>query len=149
MINPLSGLVRLYPLGLESTDHPDLVIASPIFVTPEGFFRMNIPVERGMNANLLVGSPQTCINAAEEAAHKALSSLPLGKPVIALVFLDQAWQLLMEAHGHPELSAIQSILGENVPIAGCFSLGQITHQDPAHPPEVLNQSITIAVLGSR
>ena len=68
------------------------------------------------------------------------------KPVFALVLVDIAWQMLLKASPGAEISALQDILGTDVPLAGGYTLGQVVRQDNA-PPSFLNQHMLVALFG--
>lgn len=138
---PLSHLARLYPLGVEQGDQ--LVVRAPIRVEADGSFRMNAPVRDGADAYLLVGSRVSCENAAHEAAQQALQQLEGKKPAFALVLVDIAWEMLLKSHPGSEISAVKDILGEGVPIAGGYTLGQIVPGRGSKLPQLLNQHIVV------
>jgi hypothetical protein len=142
---PLSHLARLYPLGVEQGDQ--LVIRAPIRVEADGSFRMNAPVRDGVDAYLLVGSRASCENAAHEAAQQALQRLEGAKPVFAFVIVDVAWEMLLKAHPGTEIAAVKDIFGDNVPIAGGYSLGQIVPGKDSASPKLLNQHIVVVAFG--
>ncbi len=138
---PLSHLARLYPLGVEQGD--ELIVRAPIRVEADGSFRMNAPVRDGADAYLLVGSRVSCENAAHQAAQKALQQLEGRKPVFALVLVDIAWEMLLKSHPGSEISAVKDILGEGIPIAGGYTLGQIVPGKDPKLPQLLNQHIVV------
>ena len=143
---PLSHLARLYPLGVEQGDQ--LVIRAPIRVEADGSFRMNAPVRDGVDAYLLVGSRVSCENAAHEAAQQALQKLEGAKPVFAFVIVDVAWEMLLKSHPGTEIAAVKDIFGDNVPIAGGYSLGQIVPGKNSASPQLLNQHIVVVAFGA-
>ena len=138
---PLSHLARLYPLGVEQGDQ--LVIRAPIRVEADGSFRMNAPVRDGVDAYLLVGSRFSCENAAQQAAQQALQQLEGKKPIFALILVDIAWQMLLKSHPGAEITAVQEILGKDVPILGGYTLGQIVPGKDSASPQLLNQHIVV------
>ncbi len=138
---PLSHLARLYPLGVEQGDQ--LVVRAPIRVEADGSFRMNAPVRDGADAYLLVGSRVSCESAAQRAAQQALQQLEGRKPVFALILVDIAWEMLLKSHPGSEISAVQDILGEEVPIAGGYTLGQIVRANESKLSQLLNQHIVV------
>ena len=138
---PLSHLARLYPLGVEQGDQ--LVIRAPIRVEADGSFRMNAPVRDGVDAYLLVGSRFSCENAAQQAAQQALQQLDGKKPMFALILVDIAWQMLLKSHPGAEITAVQDILGKDVPILGGYTLGQIVPGKDSASPQLLNQHIVV------
>ena len=142
---PLNYLVRLYPLGIEVGQ--ELLVRSPLRVEADGSFRMNAPVRDGMDAYLLTGSPATCIEAAQRAAQKALYALGNAKPKLVIIMADIAWQMLLKAQSGAEVKAVQDILGDDVPIIGSYTLGQVTPGKDESPPDFLNQHITVIALG--
>ena len=142
---PLNHLARLYPLGFEQGDN-SLVVRAPIRVEADGSFRMNAAIRDGVDAYLLVGSRVACENAARNATRQALKKLGDAKPAFALVLVDVAWQMLLKANPGAEIAAVQEILGEDVPVAGGYTLGQITSKEES-APQFLNQHIVVIVFG--
>jgi hypothetical protein len=142
---PLSYLARLYPLGMEQSD--GVVVRAPIRVEADGSFRMNAVIRDGVDAFLLVGSRASCERAAKAAAQQALLKLGDAKPKLALVLVDVAWQMLLKAQPGAEIAAVQEILGDNVPIAGGYTLGQVVTPDEDTKPKFLNQHIIVIVFG--
>ena len=141
---PLNYLSRLYALGLEQGE--DLIVRSLIRVEADGSFRMNATIRDGIDAYLLVGSRIACERAARSAAQQALIQLGSAKPVFALVLVDIAWQLLLKAQDGVEVTAIQEILGTKIPIAGGYTLGQVTPAEH-ESPKFLNQYIVVIAFG--
>ena len=142
---PLSYLARLYPLGMDQGD--EMIVRAPIRVEADGSFRMNAVIRDGVDAFLLVGSRASCERAAKTAAQQALLKLGDAKPRLALVLVDVAWQMLLKAHPGAEIAAVQEILGESVPIAGGYTLGQVFTQNEDTKPKFLNQHIVVIVFG--
>ena len=142
---PLNHLVRLYPLGIERGD--ELIVRSPLRIEADGSFRMNATVRDGLDAYLLVGSRSTCQKAAQQAAQQALAGLGEARPAFVLVLADIAWQMLLKAQPGTEVAAVQEIFGDEVPIAGGYTLGQIISKDTAAPPQFLNQHILVVAFG--
>ncbi len=142
---PLTHLVRLYPLGIAQSD-TSLVVRSPLRVEADGSLRLNTTLRDGAEAYLLVGSLMACRQAARDAAQQALTALDGGKPALALILADIAWQMLFEADPGAEIAAIQQVLGANVPILGGYTLGQIVPQ-PESTPRFLNQHLLVILFG--
>ncbi|MCB0119444.1 MAG: FIST C-terminal domain-containing protein [Anaerolineales bacterium] len=142
---PLSYLARLYPLGMEQTE--GMIVRAPIRVEADGSFRMNAVIRDGVDAFLLVGSRASCERAAKTAAQQALLKLGGAKPKLALVLVDVAWQMLLKAQPGAEITAVQEILGDSIPIAGGYTLGQVVTADEESKPKFLNQHIIVIVFG--
>ena len=144
---PLSHIARLYPLGVEEGEN--LAVRSPIRVEADGSFRMNAPVRDGADAFVMVGSNRNCQQAAQEAAQQALRKLDGASPAFALVLVDIAWQMLLKANPGVEITAVQEIIGDKVPIAGGYTLGQVVPGGVSMPPEFLNQHIMVILFGQK
>ncbi len=142
---PLNHLARLYPLGLERMDK-DALLRAPLRVEADGSFRMNAAVSDGTDAHLLVGSLNACRTAAQQAVRDALAGLEGARPVLALVLVDIAWQMLHEAQPGADVAAVREALGVQIPIAGGYTLGQIVPVS-GEPPQFLNQHMVVVVFG--
>ncbi len=144
---PLSHMARLYPLGMEQGD--ELIIRSPIRVEADGSFRMNAPVRDGVDAFLMVGSRSACQKAAQTATQQALHGLEGAKPILAVVLVDLAWQMLLKATPGAEITAVQDILGGEIPVAGGYTLGQVVSERAGDTPRFLNQHLVVMIFGER
>jgi hypothetical protein len=67
------------------------------------------------------------------------------KPQLAIVLTDIAWQMLLKAQPGIEIAAVQEILGDDVPIAGGYTLGQVVSPGDAPKPKFLNQHMVVIV----
>jgi len=142
---PLTHLVRLYPLGIAQPDS-SLLVRSPLRVEADGSLRLNTALRDGAEAYLLVGSLMACREAARNAAQQALAALHGGRPALALVLADIAWQMLFEAEPGAEIAALQQVLGDEVPVIGGYTLGQIVPR-AEDTPLFLNQHLVVVVFG--
>lgn len=143
---PLNELVRLYPLGIEIEDEPELQVRSALQVEGDGSLRLNSPLPENALAHLLVGSPEACLEAARRAAHEALERLS-GTPRLALVLVDAAWQMLFTGQAGAELAAVREVLGADLPLVGGTTYGQFSKASAAGRAEFLNQHIVVLLLG--
>ena len=149
-IPPLNYMTRIYPLGFEQGTGADLLLRAPLRVEEDGSFRMNAALRDGSDAYLMIGSPSACLAAAREATRQALLALGSSKPAFALVLVDAAWQMLLQANPGSEIKAVMDVLGEDVPIAGGYTIGQIVPPvGPNEHPQFLNQHIVVVLFGEK
>ncbi len=147
---PLNYMTRIYPLGFEQQGTDRLLVRAPVRVEADGSFRMNAALRDGSDAYLLVGSPTDCDTAATEAAREAVRALGESRPVFMLVLVDAAWQILMQGRPGSEIKAIQEIIGDEVPIAGGYTLGQIVPAEGSEEhPKFLNEHIVVVAFGEK
>jgi hypothetical protein len=144
---PLNELVRLYPLGVEAALRGDeLMLRSPLRVEVDGSLRMSTPVTTGSVVHLMLGDPDSCLLAAKSAVQQALADLGTARPLIALAFIDIAWQYLFENRPNQVAQTLQEALG-GIPLVGAYTLGQITRSSANSTPSIYNQGITVQIIG--
>ncbi len=172
---PLNELARLYPLEVELPANAGGVkptrIHSPLRFESDGSLRLNSSMREKSTAHLLLGSPESCLKAAEDAARQALDALAhsnlahtelaqtalgkfglaqrhaQGKPALALLLVDTAWQMLMEACPGEEVKAVQNVLGKDIPLIGGYTYGQIAPPPCSNEANLLNQHLLLILFG--
>jgi hypothetical protein len=144
-VPPLDEFVRLYPLGIDTPDG-GLRVLSPLRVEATGALRMQTAPPQGAAVHVLAASAESCIAAAQSAASQALAALKSSSPpILALVLADAAWQLLLQARPEAEFQAVRAILGDEIPVVGGYTFGQIARPQPNAPAELLTQHILVAL----
>jgi hypothetical protein len=144
---PLTDLVRLYPFGVQASPGiPDLLLRSPLRVEVDGSLRMSAAVPEGSTVHLMLGDPEACLLAVDQAVSQALRGLDSARPLVALAFIDLAWLQLFGTHSHQVAEAIQEALG-SIPAIGAYTLGQVARPTYSMAPEIYNQSIQILIIG--
>lgn len=174
-LHPLNELVRLYPLELETPAKAGAEktsrIRSPLLTESDGSLRLNASIREKSTAHLLAGSIENCLKAAEDASRQALDALAhsnlahtdlaqtalgqyglaqrqaQGKPALALLLVDSAWQMLMEACPGEEVKAVQNVLGKDIPLIGGYTFGQIAPISSTGGVELLNQHLLLILFG--
>jgi len=146
---PLNSVPRLYPFGIDvGRGSEDLLLRSPLRVEADGSFRMNVQLREGSDAFILVGIPSACEEAARQAARQARLSLGRAKPVLALVLVDLAWQMLLQAQPGAEMAALRQELSPDLPVIGGYTLGQIVPPgEGAGGSRFLNQHMLVILFG--
>lgn len=144
---PLNTLVRLYPLGLDGDGNSGVEVISPMWVEPDGSFRMNASVKDGRVGHLMVGSREKCIDAARLATFEALTNFGSGKVALVLIFADVSWKMLMEGQPGSEVQAVREIIGSDTLIAGGYTFGQIVRHKENDEVDYLSQHIEVVVIG--
>jgi hypothetical protein len=151
---PLNEMVRQYPLGLPEAKSgragtAPLRVRSPLRMEADGSLRMNSGLPEGEMVELLIGSPEACRQAAQQAAAQARQALGHTAPRLALVLVDVAWQALFDLDQNVEVAALRQALGPDVPIAGGYTFGQIARLEAQGPAQFLNQHLLIILFGDK
>ncbi len=73
----------------------------------------------------------------ETLPQQAMNALKGAKPVLALIFADIAWKMQLQAQPGTEIGAIQEVIGDEIPIIGGYTFGQLvsTPDGDPRPPE--------------
>jgi len=122
---PLARMAITYPLGMSVEGNSELLIRDPITVDEKGAITCAAEIPMGSEIRLMIGSKEDAISAAKDAATQAKEQLK-GKEVKAAIIFDCiARKKLFGRDAFDEIKAIKSVLGENVPILGFYTYGEI------------------------
>jgi hypothetical protein len=144
---PLNELVRLYPLGIERDLSKNLELHAPLLFEPDGSLRIQSKVSAGSLAHLMLGSRAACLSAARQAAEQALVALQGSRPVFGLIFADLAWQQLFNGETGRVADIIRAILGEELPLLGSYTAGQLARSVPDTRIKPYFQHVMVVLLG--
>ena len=145
--SPLKELVRLYPLGVQpDLDEESLSIHTPLWVEVDGRLRVNLPMEKGKTAHLMIGDRKACQGAVEQAVQMAISQLGNVQPTAAMVWMDTSWQMLFEGQVNHLLSVVSERL-PNVPVLGAYTFGQLSRGNIKNEVKLYNQCLEIVLIG--
>jgi hypothetical protein len=95
----------------------------------------------------MAGSIESCTLAVQRAYEKAQQSLGKARPILALVFPDIAWQLMLESKPGAEAALIHKLLGEEVPVAGGYVLGHLAKQNET--VQFYNQQVQVILFAAK
>jgi len=108
---------------------------------------MNTAIPEGAIVHFMVGSVEGCLSAVKQAAQQALDNLRGARPVLAVIFADIAYKILLEALPGSEAHTLRAALGPDVPIIGGYTFGQLARPMPSGPAELLNQHVQVVLFG--
>lgn len=140
---PLKYLIRQYPLRLR--DEIGKPLRAPLWVARDGSLRMNAVMPEDQKVDILVGSPQTCLDAARDAGRAALDALK-SPPFLAVALVDIAWQTMFAAQPGEEFRMIRKALGD-VPLLGAYTLGQLARSSDTKQVKLLDQHVQVVLFG--
>lgn len=149
----LAKLAITYPLGLQVAGSDELLIRDPLMVDEKGSITCAADVPEGSEVRLMVGSTTDAIKAATEAAKMAMEQLEGTPPKAIIIFNCIARSRLFGERGGEEISAIQEVIGRDVPLIGFYTYGE---QAPINGevrdmarcnPAFHNETVVITVLG--
>jgi hypothetical protein len=122
---PLSIISLNYPLGFEVEGSEKFIIRTVVSANQKGTLTCAGPIIKNGKARLMLSEIDNGINAAKEITKEALEAMKGQNSKIALVFNCICRFRLFGPTKQKEISSIREIIGENVPLIGFYSYGEI------------------------
>jgi hypothetical protein len=148
---PIARMAYTYPLGMSVEGSPELLIRDVVIANEKGEITCAAEIPEGSEIRLMLGDPDKAIQAAKEAAENALSQLKKAKPKVIFVFDCMARNKLLGPRIGEEISAVQEVLGKNVPLIGFYTYGEQAPLGGILGPECFsvfhNETMALLVLG--
>ncbi|MDB5259428.1 MAG: hypothetical protein JWO73_636 [Candidatus Taylorbacteria bacterium] len=120
----LARLAITYPIGLKQEGSDELLIRDPISVDKNGSITCAAEIPQGSEIRLMIGSVEEAVKVARQAAQTAISQLDGATPQAIIIFNCIARNKLFGDRSGEEITAIQEILGRDVPLIGFYTYGE-------------------------
>lgn len=121
---PMPRVAISYPLGIRVPGEEECLVRNAVWVDARGGLLCGGEVPEGAELHLMLGSKESCLQAARQAAERALRLL-LGRRVRAALVLDSAARRhLLGRLADGEIRAVREVLGPEVVVAGCYTFGE-------------------------
>ncbi len=121
---PLAKLAITYPLGIPAPNKDGYLIRDPITVDDNGAITLAAEIPQGSEVHIMIGSREEAIDAAEDAARKALAQVE-GKTIRAVfLFNCIARKKLLMTKKQEEVERIKSVIGQQIPLIGFYTYGE-------------------------
>ena len=146
----LKRISIFYPIGIKLEEEKEFLLRNIHSLNQDNSitFQGNIP--ENSQIRLMIGTKETCLNAASEAAQEAKKGLRDHQCKFVLVFDSASRYILLGRHANKELEIIKDTFGQNTPIIGVYTYGE---QAPLRGISYLgksyfhNQTINILAVG--
>lgn len=149
----LAKLAITYPLGMRVEGSDEMLIRDPLTVNDKGSITCAAEMPMGSEIQLMVGSRENAVAVAKEAAKNAMDQLEGATAKFVVIFNCIARNKLFGEHSGDEISAIQEMIGAQVPLIGFYTYGEqaplggevrnIERCNPAFH----NETVVICVIG--
>lgn len=144
----LKHISTLYPLGVYIPGEQEYLLRNIISIEDIGSIHLHGDIPQGSQIRLMIGTKESCLDAARQAAEEAKKVLPGHKLNFALVFDSISRYILLGRQAGKEIDIIKASLGENTPILGIYTYGE---QAPLRAVNYQGQSYfhnqTVSILG--
>lgn len=149
----LAKLAITYPLGMRIAGSEEMLLRDPLSVDAHGSITCAAEIPEGAEVQLMIGSRESAVAVAREAAQYALNQLEGGQPKAVIIFNCIARNKLFGEHAGDEITAIQEVLGPSVPLLGFYTYGEqaplggeVRNLERCNPA-FHNETVVICVLG--
>ncbi|MSU44721.1 hypothetical protein EXS45_00865 [Candidatus Nomurabacteria bacterium] len=120
----LAKLAITYPLGMKVPGSDELLIRDPITVDENGSITCAAEIPEGSEIRLMIGSREEAVKVAKIATEDAISQLNGSTPKAVIIFNCIARNKLFGDKSGEEISAIQQVVGKEVPLIGFYTYGE-------------------------
>ncbi|MBI4359157.1 MAG: FIST C-terminal domain-containing protein [Candidatus Nealsonbacteria bacterium] len=150
---PIAKMAYTYPLGMSVEGSEELLIRDVVIASKEGEITCAAEIPEGSEIRLMLGDPDKAILAAREAAKGALDQLGGRKPSAVFIFdcMARCKLLGQGIRTQEEITAIQEVLGKDVPVIGFYTYGELAPLAGEVGPKCFsvfhNETMTLMVLG--
>lgn len=120
----LSTLAVSYPLGIKVENSDEYLVRDPLSVDENGSITCAAEVPEGSAVRIMLGTHETAIAMATKAAQDAKAMLNGRIPKAIFIFNCIARKRLFGERRGEEITAIQEVLGKDVPLIGFYTYGE-------------------------
>ncbi len=138
-----------YPIGMRWINKDkEYLTRIPLTIEENGSLILNGDIQEDEYISLMIGDKDLVLESAKKAALMAISNSKNAKIEFAIMFSSISRLLLLRKDAYKEIDTVKKIIGKNIPILGCYTLGEYA---PFNAEEFKgqchfnNQSISIAL----
>ena len=112
-----------YPIGIRLPGEEEYLLRNVTGINAEALI-MNGDIPENSQVRLMIGTKESCLDAAGEAAEEAKTALQSKTADFVLVFDSVSRHLLLGRQNAAELEIIKNKLGNDAPIMGIYTYGE-------------------------
>jgi hypothetical protein len=120
----LKRISVLYPIGIHLRGEDEYLLRNVIAIDDDGTLTLQGDISEGDLIRLMIGTKESCLEAARQAAEEVKKNLHNQKSDCLLVFDSVSRYILLGRQAHRELEIIHHILGQNTPLIGIYTYGE-------------------------
>ncbi len=146
-VNGLPGSALLFPLSLKMDESDGVLVRTILALDEENdsmTFAGNMP--EGSKVRLMKANFDRIITASSSAAQNSFFKEGAYKPDLAILISCVGRKLILQQRINEEVEAAKEILGDNVPICGFYSYGELSPLKQHANCELHNQTMTILTM---
>ncbi|MDD5155455.1 MAG: FIST N-terminal domain-containing protein [Candidatus Omnitrophica bacterium] len=139
-----------YPIGVYLADKEEYLVRNILAIRNDGALVCQGNIPSDSQIRLMIGTKESCLAAAREAAGQAKKALVSGKAEFVLMFDSISRYMLLGRDAVKELEIVKNEFGSGVPVLGFYTYGEqgplsaVSYQGKAYSH---NQTITLLAIG--
>lgn len=138
----------LYPIGICLEGENEYLLRNIISLNDDGSIITQGDVPQGTSMRIMIGTKESALSAARQAAEQVKSSLRNKEPNLAIVMSSASRARLLGRDIDEEFKVIRETLGKDVPLAGFYSYGEYAPLgSTSYYGQTYLHNQTIAILG--
>jgi hypothetical protein len=148
--NRLGSIAILYPLGIYLEEENHYLLRNAVDILDDGSIVCQGEVPKGSEVHLMIGSKDSCKQAALDAAHEVREGLLGRQAKLILIFESMTRYKLLGRTAIQEIQIIKDVLGYTTPMIGMYAAGEVApfqNQNKIKSTYLQNESIVIVALG--
>lgn len=136
-----------YPIGVPAPTNGEYLIRNIATINEDGsiVFPSEMPPQ-GVEMYLTMAGKEECLQAADESARNALAGLENKSIKAAFLFDCITRKAMLMDSGQEEINRIRKIIGNEVPLIGFYSYGEIGSLEKDGIPSYNNESAILFLL---
>jgi hypothetical protein len=144
------SIAILYPLGIYLEEENHYLLRNAVDILDDGSIVCQGEVPKGSEVHLMIGSKDSCKQAALDAAHEVREGLFGRQAKLILIFESMTRYKLLGRNAVQEIQIIKDVLGYTTPMIGMYSAGEVApflSGNKIQSTYLQNESIVIVALG--
>jgi hypothetical protein len=138
----------LYPIGISLEGENEYLLRNIISLNDDGSIITQGDVPQGSSIRIMIGTKESALSAARQAAEQVKASLRDKELSLAIVMSSASRARLLGRDIDEEFKVIRKTLGKDVPLAGFYSYGEYAPLgSTAYYGQTYLHNQTIAILG--
>ncbi|SMD31996.1 Uncharacterized conserved protein, contains FIST_N domain [Reichenbachiella faecimaris] len=136
--------IRIYPLGIKTDHGHERLLRAFLDYNPENggaLFAGDMP--EGAKVRMMRSNVNSLIDAAGEAAISSMEPFEIEKPDLAICVSCVGRQFVLQDWINEEIEGVTTAFGDDMPMAGFYSYGEIAPQAPKQKSALHNHTMTI------
>lgn len=114
----------LYPIGIHLPGESEYILRNVIAINDDGSIVTQGDVPAGSTVRLMIGTKESAIEAARQAATQVKAALRQKKIDFAIIVSSVSRACLLGRNADAEIKTIREVLGKDTPLAGFYSYGE-------------------------